>query len=281
MVHPSVVLCDVRAPGTTESADSLIPARTAASKSEAVADALAVETALAINRLDTLIAGRVHDLDVLKALAESLKAGSSKAELHQQLLLLARSSQEAFGSLQSSRDALVALHRKATGGEIAPVIDKATGLPNVNAFNGRLEDAFRNADATSDVVIMVLDIGALSFLVSEAGSRTGYRVLRRFATILRKSVKRSDFIARVGPHQFAIIFEHLLPENAAAGALRIHDSLQARLVPSGDPLLEMLSVAIVISGRKIGDLCGADLLQRARDSLPLARKQIGAGIYLA
>jgi diguanylate cyclase (GGDEF)-like protein len=242
---------------------------------------LAVQTALAINRMDQLIAGRVNDLEILKALAVSLKAGAPKAQLHHQLLILARSSQHAFQSLQSSRDALVALHKQSSGGTIAPVVDKVTGLPNRSAFDMRLDDIFVSAQSTSDVVLMLLDIGSLALLSSQAGSRIADRVVRRFASILRKTVKRSDYIARVGPQQFGIVFEHILPENAATVALRIHEAMKARLAPTDDPLLQMLAVSITITGRKNEDTSSADLLQRASDCIPLARKQVGGGIYIA
>lgn len=241
---------------------------------------LAVETALAVKRLDKLISGRMHDLDILKALAGSLKTGPAQADIHRQLLALARSAREAFQALQSSRDALIALHRKSLGGEIIAVFDNITGLPNRASFEARLDDTFRKSIATSDTVLMLIEIGALPVLASEMGAKAANKVVRRFASVLRKTVKRTDFIARVGTQHFAIIFEHMLPENAAAIGLRIHDAMDTRLVPGGDPVIQMLSITIGITGNKPEDQSWADLFQRARHSLLLARKQVGAGIYI-
>ncbi|MDB5523325.1 MAG: hypothetical protein JWM58_1088 [Rhizobium sp.] len=240
-----------------------------------------VETAVVVNNLDRLISGRVFDLELLKSIAENLQDGASKADIHRKLLILARSSREAFRSLQTSRGAMIALHKKSAGGEVVGVVDQATGLPNKAAFEARLEEAVQKSASTFDTVLMLVELGALPLLATEKGGKTANRVVKRFSTILRRTIKHSDFIARISTQHFAIIFENMLPDNAAPIALRIHNAMEARLSPGDDPVMKMLSVTIGITGNNAGDKSGADLYQRAQDALILARKQVGAGIYLA
>lgn len=240
-----------------------------------------VETAVVVNELDRLIAGRARDLEILKDISESIRAGATQAEVHRKLLLLARSSREAFQSLQASRDTLVSVHKRSAGNRVAAVVDPATGLPNRPAFDARLEATFRNCATTFDAVLMLLDIGALQFVASELGNKVADRIVKRFAVILRQSVKHTDFIARTGPQQFAIIFNDVLQDNVASIALRIHDAMEQKLRPGKDPVMQMLQVTIGIAGNKLEDGSSADLLQRAQEALIMARKQMGAGIYLA
>jgi diguanylate cyclase (GGDEF)-like protein len=128
---------------------------------------------------------------------------------------------------------------------------------------------------------MLVEIGALQLLANEAGPEMAQKVVRRFAAILRKTLKGSDFVAHTSPQHFAIIFEKLLPEHAATIALRIHKAMEASMSLGKDPVMKLLSVTIGITNRKPEDKTSAELLARGQASLVTARKQVGAGIYMA
>lgn len=240
-----------------------------------------VETAVIIAELDKLISGRARDLEILKNIAESVKAGASRDDVHSKLLLLAKSCRDAFQSLQASRETLVSLHDTSTGGKTIAVVDPTTSFPNRIAFDAKLEEAFQKSSETCDTVLMLIEIGALQFLAGEVGAKVATRIVKRFATILARSVKHSDFIARIGPQQFGIIFRNVLPDHVMPIALRIHEAMKKGLLPGTDPIMQMLQVTIGITGNKAGDKSSADLLERAEECLPLARRQMGAGIYMA
>lgn len=242
---------------------------------------MVVETAVVATELDRLISGRARDLEVLKNIAESLKAGATQADIHRKLIVLARSSREAFQSLQSSRDRLISIHNQSNGGTTAAIVDEVTGLPNGAAFKTKLKEAFLASATTFDTVLMLIDIGAFQYVAAEKGRRIANRVMRRFAAILRKTVKRTDFIARTGPQHFGIIFRNVLPDNVALIALRIHDVMEKKLYPGTDPVMQMLQVAIGIAGNGSDDKDAEDLMHRAEESLQMARNQVGAKIYLA
>jgi diguanylate cyclase (GGDEF)-like protein len=242
---------------------------------------LAVDTAMVVNHLDRLISGRVSDLDLLKGIAASLKAGAAEAEIHGKLLLLARSSREAFEALQASRDALVGMHLKSSGGQVLPVVDRLTGLPNKEAFEARLAHRFDPATGASDNVLMLVEIGAMQIVASEMGTKAANRLVKRFAAILRKTLKHTDFIARLSPQQFGVILQNVLPENVASIALRVHQTMEAKLSPGVNPVMQMLSVTIGITARKPEDTTAAAVLSRAQDALVAARGQVESSIYIA
>jgi diguanylate cyclase (GGDEF)-like protein len=239
------------------------------------------DTAVVARTLDRLIAGRLHDLELLKTIAQDMNDGMSGESLHRQLLALAKSAREAFDSLQESREILVGLHREASGGEIIAAVDNITGLPNGMAFGAELARQFGNGTDSSMISLMLIEIGALQKLAAEASVSAANNMVRRFSAILRKSVKRSDFVARIGPSHFAIIFPDLLPEQAIKIAFRIHDAIAARLSPKGEPLIDMLSVTVGIAGRTEAMTASDALVQKAQEALIMARKQGTPAIYVA
>jgi diguanylate cyclase (GGDEF)-like protein len=270
-------------PSPDRQPDASSPRRTARSgpRSDSGEASVIVETAMVATELEKLISGRARDLEVLKSIAESMKAGATQADIHRKLLVLARSSREAFQSLQSSRDRLISLHNQSNGGKTATVVDEIAGMPNAAAFKAKLEETFHASAATFDTVLMLIDIGALQYVATEKGLRIANRIMRRFAAILRKTVKHTDFMARIGPQHFGIIFRNVLPDYVAPIALRIHDVMEKKLYPGTDPVMQMLQVTIGITGNKIEDESAEDLMHRAEGALLMARKQLGAKIYLA
>lgn len=257
------------------------PATQAADTGKTARGASVIETAVVISELDKLISGRARDLEILRNIAESVKAGVARSDIHRKLLMLANSSRDAFQSLQTTRETLVSMHDTSTGGRKVVIVDKTTGFPNRAAFDAKLEEAFQKSTGTFDTVLMLIEIGALQFLANEAGAKIATRVIKRFAAILARNVKHTDFIARVGPQQFAIIFRNVLPDHVMPVALRIHDAMKKGLLPGTNPIMQMLQVTIGITANRSDDRSSADLMERAQESLPIARRQVGAGIYMA
>ena len=240
-----------------------------------------LDTAVVARTLDKLIAGRLHDLELLRTVAQDVLDGASAEALRRQLLALARSAREAYESLQESRDILVGLHREASGGEIVAAVDSITGLPNAVVFGAELSRRFEPDAGAPMITLMLVEIGALQRVVTEAGLPAANNMLRRFSAILRKSVKRTDFVARIGPKSFAVIFQDLLPELATKIAFRTHDAIAARLSPSGETLMEQLEITIGIAGRTEEMTSSDELLQKAQEALVMARKPGAPGIYVA
>lgn len=239
------------------------------------------DTAFVARMLDRLIAGRVQDLDLLRSIAQETASLTGNDTIHQRLLALARSAREAHTSLMESREILVGLHKQAASGGMIAAIDAITGLPNRDAFSARLSESLKDLPPARTISLMLVEIGALQAVVSEVGLTIANRVLKRFAAVLRRAVKRSDFVARIGPQHFAVIFEDVLPEKIIPIALRVHDVIEARLSPSGEPLASLLSVSMGIAGASGPSSTGSDLMSRAYEAIGQGKKEGRPTIYVA
>ncbi len=93
--------------------------------------------------------------------------------------------------------------------------DNLTSLKNRRAFldqlASQLETSVRYARPLS---VLILDIDHFKGYNDEFGHLAGDEVLKRFAQILKKVARRSDFVARLGGEEFGII----LPETDTAGS---------------------------------------------------------------
>lgn len=237
------------------------------------------DTAFVARTLDRLMAGRLQDIETLRHMATINTPGNDA--LHRQLLALARSAREAFDTLQKSREILVALHRQASGGDVIASVDGQTSLPNRDAFSTHLSEILKRLETAHTVSVVVIEIGALQLLASEVGPDVVNRIVRRFAAILRRTVKRSDIVARISPRHFAVIFENILAEKAVNIALRIHEAIESRLSPKGDPMAGILSVTMGIAAASGPGLSADDLLLKAHDAVAQARKEGRPAIHVA
>lgn len=238
------------------------------------------DTAFVARTLDRVMAGRLQDLETLRNIAAG-SPGQDGDALHRQLLLLARSAREAFDTLQQSREILVGLHRDATGGEVVASVDGSTSLPNRQAFSTHLCQVLKRLEPARPLSLLVIEIGALQILANEMGSAVANRILKRFATILRRTVKRSDIVARISPQHFAVVFEDILPEKAVNIALRIHQTIEAKLSPKGDRVAGVLSMTMGVASTSGPGLTAEQLLQKAHDAVTQARKEGRPAIHVA
>lgn len=258
------------------------PTLTDIGKSDSAGGEIVFDTVVVTRALDRLIAGRLRDLDTLRTIALEFNAGGGGNEaLHRQLLALARSAREAFDDLQQSREILVGLHKQASGGKVVASVDARSDMPNKAAFSTRLTDLLGRLEPAGTLSLVVIELGALQLVASEAGTDVAHRVLKRFATILRRTVKRTDYVARIGTQHFAVIFQDILPEKAVSIALRIHEAIEAKLSPSGSPVTGVLSVTMGIAAAFGPGSSADDLLQKAYNALFEARKEGRPAIYVA
>ena len=239
------------------------------------------DTALVARTLDRLIAGRLQDLELLRNIAIETNAGTENEPLHRQLLALARSAREAFDDLQQSREILVNLHKHASGGKVVAAIDSPTALPNQPAFATHLAERLKRLEPAGTLSIVLIELGSLPLVASEMGPDVANRVVKRFSAILRRTVKRSDFVARIGAQHFAVVFEGILPEKAVAIALRIHEAIEAKLSPSGSPVAGLLSVTMGIAATVGPGSTAEAVIQKAQNAVVQARKEGRPAIYIA
>jgi diguanylate cyclase (GGDEF)-like protein/PAS domain S-box-containing protein len=123
------------------------------------------------------------------------------------------------------RDARAALEELAT-------CDGLTGLLNRRAFDAALEREWTLTSRDGiDSYVAVMDLDGFKRLNDSAGHAAGDEALRRFASMLRTSVRHTDIVGRIGGDEFAVV---LVRCGGAAAALGLEHQLSERLHTAGD-----------------------------------------------
>lgn len=102
--------------------------------------------------------------------------------------------------------------------------DQLTGLANRRAFDEALErEWIRTLREGARLSLLLLDVDLFKSLNDRYGHKTGDDCLRAVATAVRSAVRASDFVARYGGEEIAVI----LPGADAAGAIRVAELVRA------------------------------------------------------
>jgi len=105
-------------------------------------------------------------------------------------------------------------------------VDSMTGALNWRAFSEQLEQAIARAQRDrSPMTVAYIDLDDFKRINDTEGHNEGDRVLCAVAQHLRDSVRRTDFVARVGGDEFVL----LMPMTDDAGARKVVADLRARL----------------------------------------------------
>ncbi|MBO1510242.1 EAL domain-containing protein [Metabacillus bambusae] len=100
--------------------------------------------------------------------------------------------------------------------------DGLTDLPNRRYFNDQLNQKLNHAKQTNQsFALMYLDMDRFKYINDSLGHNIGDKVLQEIANRLTKSVRESDFVARVGGDEFNI----LLPDTNRENALDIAENI--------------------------------------------------------
>jgi diguanylate cyclase (GGDEF)-like protein len=153
--------------------------------------------------------------------------------------------------------------------------DPVTGLPNRRALEERLAQALAaHARSGEPAALVSVGLGRLAQIRESFGLAAGDRVLRVAADRLRRALRGSDVIARVGDHEFALLLTHLRDaQDAALVARKLFDALDTPVAHEDRDLLLRPAVGVALYPQ---DADGADLLlARADAALRHARDQGG------
>jgi diguanylate cyclase (GGDEF)-like protein len=148
-------------------------------------------------------------------------------------------------------------------------LDPLTNLPNRRRFfdHGQwlLERVRRTGEHLS---VLMLDIDFFKRVNDEYGHPTGDLVLQQVAAVGRQTLRRQDFMARLGGEEFVI----LLPGSTLAGAMLLGEKLRAQIEASrfSDGIRVTVSLGAV---EYAGDESLRDLVARADVALYQAKRQ--------
>ncbi len=107
-------------------------------------------------------------------------------------------------------------------------LDPLTSVPNRRAFEERLDTEWRRAQRTrTPLSLVMIDIDAFKRYNDSQGHLAGDDALVRVSAALKQATTRaSDFVARLGGEEFAVI----LPATDASGALRVAEDLRQHVL---------------------------------------------------
>ena len=150
-------------------------------------------------------------------------------------------------------------------------IDSLTGALNRRRFlelsEAQLSLAARHGYPTS---LLVLDFDHFKQINDRYGHATGDRVLVETTRVMRKTIRDSDLLGRVGGEEFALLLPHTARQGALFLAERIITSIRTASINTDDTLLKVtvsIGGATCESSRTPLD----QLLQRADEQLYQAK----------
>lgn len=114
--------------------------------------------------------------------------------------------------------------------------DLLTGLPNRQAVEGEIERHLANVKRYGDEsALLIVDIDGFKYFNDSLGHRTGDELIAHVSRLLKRRLRETDVIARVGGDEWAILF----PRASAAQAREVAELLlqtlrtETGMLPSG------------------------------------------------
>ncbi len=153
--------------------------------------------------------------------------------------------------------------------------DPLTGIGNRRTLWSRLrEEVARCARGRYSVAVLMIDVDKLKQINDEQGHRAGDEALRLVARVLRRSVRISDVVGRLGGDEFLVIAPQTSAEVAFSLGERISSSIHRdSLMRIGTPHVS-LSIGVATAGSTKSDL--RELLETA-DRAMYEAKRMGGG----
>lgn len=124
------------------------------------------------------------------------------------------------------------------------LIDPLTGLPNRAAWGERLEQEISQWQQHGNTLLLaILDLDHFKRINDNYGHLAGDKVLKIIASVLRKRLRATDFIARFGGEEFVL----LLPATVPAAGLKLLEHLRVSIEAcpfhfKGEPVTITLSM---------------------------------------
>ena len=151
--------------------------------------------------------------------------------------------------------------------KLAASTDSLTLLANRSAFDNRLLDEVERVNRrVSPMSLLLIDIDHFKNYNDAFGHPAGDEALRAVAQLLRQTVRRIDFAARIGGDEFAVILPFTDLAGARVVAEKCRAAAEARRGPHG-PLHVSIGAA-QLSGLSID---GSELISAADEALYSAK----------
>lgn len=105
--------------------------------------------------------------------------------------------------------------------------DSLTGIPNRRALSEMLERELHTSDRyDSPFAFVILDLDDLKKINDNGGHSLGDLALKRFASVLKKSARKGDIVARYGGDEFVVVMTKTDRDTAQRSVERIAGALR-------------------------------------------------------
>ena len=156
------------------------------------------------------------------------------------------------------RASLAELRARLEEMEQASERDPLTGLANRLAFMRALERAVSQANRHGTPgALLYLDIDGLEAINARHGQVAGDAALIHVAKLLQDLVRTTDFAARVGGDEFAMVLDHLDADSAIETSERISRCVEDNPLDLGNgtlPIRCSIGVATILRGDSVEDV---------------------------
>jgi diguanylate cyclase (GGDEF)-like protein len=110
--------------------------------------------------------------------------------------------------------------------------DPLTGLYNRRYFNDKLDEEISRSRRTKmPVSLIYMDIDHFKKYNDQNGHPMGDQLLKMFATILAKTSRKNDIVARIGGEEFVMILPHTDARGAAIKAEKLRRTIESTKFP--------------------------------------------------
>lgn len=176
-----------------------------------------------------------------------------------------------LSNLAANASDLMELHLTNLALAEATTRDPLTGLANRSSFEGELETAMDSAFAGRPFALLFIDVDGFKPLNDSHGHDVGDELLRQIGKRLSSSIRASDFPARIGGNEFAIIlFDPASHDIAKRVARRLIADLGAPIDCNGMELTITASVGCALALRH--GTTAAEVRRAADEALHMAKR---------
>lgn len=161
--------------------------------------------------------------------------------------------------MESLRLANIELEKLAT-------TDDLTKIYNHRYFYNRLDEEFNIAKRYNvSLACIMLDIDYFKDINDTYGHRQGDRILKELATVMTRTVRKTDVVARYGGEEFVILLPHTDEKGALFQAERIRKAVRAYKFP-GLPEDKRMTISLGIATCLNMAVCKAEDLVKFADA---------------
>jgi len=161
---------------------------------------------------------------------------------------------------------------EAANAELAALawVDALTGLPNRRAFDEHARQLAATARrASRPLSVLIVDADHFKRVNDVHGHAAGDATLVALAGAIRARLRESDFVARLGGEEFAV----LLPDTDGAGALVAADNIVAAVREIAIPAVGRVTVSCGAAEVRMPAGDCAEALARADEALYIAKRE--------